>query len=171
MRQKSTESEGRFLMLDDIFESDQYTSLRRLRQLRSIERDLAMVCEVRDSSALKAFRLNDNMVMTWLKRKVESLVKAITQSALRLVSAYLSDSWATRLAGEYQFPELDKLESTTQLPTVADFGKRSGMDMDEDIRGSKDIKKPKLSVGQRKLAKASKAGMKPMSSYFAKKTA
>ncbi|KAG0261253.1 hypothetical protein BG011_001232 [Mortierella polycephala] len=196
MRQKSTESEGRFLMLDDIFESDQYTSLRRLRQLQNIERDLAMVCEVRDSSALKTFRLDNNMVMTWLKRKVESLVNkfgsvtvlvdsiAYTESlpaACRTGKGYHTVSSPTgvcisvRQLGYkigWRIPvKLDKLESTTQLPTVADFGKRSGMDMDEDIRGSKEVKKPKLSVGQRKLAKASKAGMKPMSSYFAKKTA
>jgi len=31
------------------------------------------------------------------------------------------------------------------------------------------LQKPKMSVGQRKLAKASTAGMKPLSSFFAKK--
>ncbi|KAF8940473.1 hypothetical protein BGZ58_006315 [Dissophora ornata] len=157
---------------------------------------LSLVCDVRESTmAAKTFRLNDEMVMSWLKRKVRVIVdkfssvtaltdsiayteslpeicrtEAITQSALRLVSAYVSESWATKLAAEYQFPELDKLESRTQLPVFSDFGKRSGMDLDEDPKAKKDVKKPKMSVGQRKLAKASTAGMKPLSSFFAKKT-
>ncbi|KAF9937880.1 Ribonuclease H2 subunit B [Mortierella alpina] len=192
MRQKTQNTEGRFLILEDIFESDQYASLRQLTQLQHIERDLRLVCEVRDSSALKTFRLDDAKVMSWLKRKVDALVnkfemvpalrnsiaytealpeacrsEAITQASLRIVSAYLSDSWATELSAEYQFPELDKLESRTQLPSSADFGKR-GMDLDEEPK-AKDVKKPKMSVGQRKLAKASTAGMKPLSSFFAKK--
>ncbi|CAO3570107.1 unnamed protein product [Mortierella alpina] len=192
MRQKTHSAEGRYLILEDIFESDQYASLRQLTQLRHTERDLRLVCEVRDSSALKTFRLDDAKVMSWLKRKVEALVnkfemvpalrnsiaytealpetcrsEAITQASLRIVSAYLSDSWATELSAEYQFPELDKLESRTQLPSSADFGKR-GMDLDEEPK-AKDVKKPKMSVGQRKLAKASTAGMKPLSSFFAKK--
>ncbi|KAF9202528.1 Ribonuclease H2 subunit B [Haplosporangium sp. Z 27] len=195
VRRKTIESEGRFLSLQDIFESDQYTSLRHLSQLSKVEQYLALVCDVQDSSSIKSFRLNDDLVMIWLKRKVETLVnnfdsitalvdsiayteslppacrtEAITQSALRLVSAYLSDSWATKLAAEYQFPELDRLESRTQLPIMSDFGKRSGMDLDDDSKPNKEVKKPKMSAGQKKLAKASTTGMKPLSSFFAKKT-
>lgn len=127
--------------------------------------------------------------------------EAITQSSLKLVCAYLSEDWAARLSASYTFPELDALESRTQLPSFTDFGKRSGMDFDEDpkakeVKVKKTIKKtafflypvvkmkhliafflrllfffqkPKMSVGQRKLAKASTAGMKPLSSFFAKK--
>ncbi|KAF9582167.1 hypothetical protein BGW38_000563, partial [Lunasporangiospora selenospora] len=93
---------------------------------------------------------------------------AIVQASLRLVTAYLSDYWSTHLSAEYRFPELDKLESRTQLPITADFGKRSGMDYEEP-KNAKDAKKPKLTVGQRKLAKASTTGMKPLSSFFTKK--
>ncbi|KAF9106362.1 Ribonuclease H2 subunit B [Mortierella sp. AM989] len=193
-RRQTSESEGRFLSLEDIFESDQYTSMRHLSQLDKMDQYLALICDVQDS-AIKTFRLDDSLVMTWLKRKMEVLVnkfgsvtaltdsiayteslpeacrsEAITQSALRLVSAYLSDSWATKLAAEYQFPELEKLENRTQLPVISDFGKRSGMDLDEDPKTSKEVKKPKMSAGQRKLAKASTTGMKPLSSFFAKKT-
>ncbi|KAF9349736.1 hypothetical protein BGX34_001629 [Mortierella sp. NVP85] len=131
MRQRTNESEGRFLGLQDIFESDQYTSLRHLAQLNKIDQILAVVCDVRESTITgdkrKTFRLDDDRVLAWLKRKVQALVdkfpsipalmnsiayteslpeacrtEAITQSALRLVSAYLSDSWATQLAAEYQ---------------------------------------------------------------------
>ncbi|KAF9312005.1 Ribonuclease H2 subunit B [Podila horticola] len=143
VRLQTSGSAGRFMVVDDIFESDQYTSLRHLVQLHSVEKLLAQICEVRD---------------------------AITQSSLKLVCAYLSEDWATRLSALYSFPELDALESRTQLPSVTDFGKRSGMDFDEDPK-AKEAKKPKMSVGQRKLAKASTAGMKPLSSFFAKKTA
>jgi len=38
------------------------------------------------------------------------------------------------------FPELDKLESRTQLPSVADFGKRAGMEFEEDGKPTKDTK-------------------------------
>ncbi|KAF9998391.1 Ribonuclease H2 subunit B [Entomortierella chlamydospora] len=195
VRQRTSESEGRFLSIQDIFESDQYTSMRNLSQLSKVEQYLALVCDVQDSVTVKTFRVDDSRVMDWLKRKMEALVskfesvtalvdsiayteslpaacrsEAITQSALRLVSAYLSDSWAAKLASEYKFPELEKLESRTQLPLMSDFGKRSGMDLDEDSKTSKEIKKPKMSAGQRKLAKASTTGMKPLSSFFAKKS-
>ncbi|KAG0275061.1 Ribonuclease H2 subunit B [Linnemannia exigua] len=196
MRQKTPTSEGKFLMLEGIFGSsnDQYPSMRHLTNLKNIDGYLALVCEVRDSSpSMKTFRLDDDRVMGWLKKKMDVLVskfgtipalvdsiayteslpeacrsEAITQSVLRLISANLSDSWATRLSANYQFPELDKLESRTQLPSMSEFGKRSGMDLDDEPK-TKEVKKPKMSVGQRKLAKASTAGMKPMTSFFAKK--
>ncbi|KAG0203270.1 hypothetical protein BGX28_004411 [Mortierella sp. GBA30] len=190
MRQKTTDSEGRFLILEDIFESDQYSSLRNLIQLKYIQRDLSLICEVRDSSAMKTFRLEDSMVMKWLKRKVEVLVsKFETVAALVNSIAYTEGYYANIVENRlilplralgYEtsfgipvrfpmlFPELDKLESRTQLPSVADYGKRSGMDLDDEPK--KEVKKPKMSAGQRKLAKASTAGMKPLSSFFAKKT-
>ncbi|KAG0003037.1 Ribonuclease H2 subunit B [Modicella reniformis] len=203
VRQRTSESEGLFLGLQDIFESDQYTSLRNLVELDKLDQHLALVCDVRESDSgggggsgkRKTFRLDNHRTLTWLKRKVQVLAdkfssipvlvdsidyteslheicqtEAITQSALRLVSAYLSESWAKQLAAEYQFPELEKLESRIQLPTLLDFGKRSATDMDEDSK-PKEIKKPKMSAGQRKLAKASTTGMKPLSSFFAKKSA
>lgn len=89
MRKKTQGTEGRFLILEDIFESDQYASLRQLIQLQHIERDLRLVCEVRDSSALKTFRLEDAKVMSWLKRKVEVLVNNFEMvPALRNSIAY-----------------------------------------------------------------------------------
>ncbi|KAF9139785.1 Ribonuclease H2 subunit B [Linnemannia schmuckeri] len=198
MRQKTADAEGRFLMLEGIFGScsDQYPSLRHLADLKNIDKYLALVCDVRDSksASMRTFRLDDEKVMEWLKKKVDVFVskfetipalvdsiayteslpeacrsEAITQSALKLISANLSDSWATKLSANYQFPELDKLESRTQLPNMSDYGKRSGMDLDDEPK-AKEVKKPKMSVGQRKLAKASTAGMKPMTSFFAKKT-
>ncbi|KAF9436227.1 Ribonuclease H2 subunit B [Entomortierella beljakovae] len=194
VRKKSNDNEGRFLSLDDIFDSDQYTSLRRLSQLSRIEAHLAQICDIRDSFSTKAYRLNDDNVLVWLKSKVKSIVdnfssikvlvssivyteslpeacrsEAIIQSSLRLVSAYLSDSWAEKLAAEYQFPELEKLESRTQLPSIADFGKRLKMDDDDDLKESKEVKKPKMTLGQKRLAKAS-TGMKPLSSFFTKKS-
>lgn len=175
MRQRTSESEGRFLGLQDIFESDQYTSLRHLAQLFRIDQHLALVCHVRESTVMgggsMTFRLDNERTLAWLKRKVQVLVdkfssipslvnsiayteslppacrtgknvevyshgpllshhsptpptsntklihlllsslrvgtccnmtlEAITQSALKLVSGYLSDSWATQLAAEY----------------------------------------------------------------------
>ncbi|KAG0063335.1 Ribonuclease H2 subunit B [Linnemannia elongata] len=195
MRQKTADNEGKFLLLEGIFGScsDQYPSMRHLADLKNIDKYLTLVCDVR-VAAMKTYRLDDEKVMGWLKKKVEIFVRkfgsipalvdsiayteslpevcrteAITQSALKIVSANLSDSWATKLSDNYQFPELDKLESRTQLPSISDYGKRSGMDLDDEPR-AKEVKKPKMSVGQRKLAKASTAGMKPMTSFFAKKT-
>ncbi|KFH72551.1 hypothetical protein MVEG_02840 [Podila verticillata NRRL 6337] len=192
VRQQTSGSAGRFMVVDDIFENDQYTSLRHLTQLHSVEKLLAQICEVRDGS-LKTFRMDDERVMAWLKKKMDHLEanfesipalvdsityseslpsgcrkETITQSSLKLVCAYLSEDWATRLSATYSFPQLDALESRTQVSSVLDFGKRSGMDFDEDPK-AKEVKKPKMSVGQRKLAKASTAGMKPLSSFFAKK--
>lgn len=47
VRQQTSGSAGRFMVVDDIFESDQYTSLRHLAQLHNIEKLLAQICEVR----------------------------------------------------------------------------------------------------------------------------
>ncbi|KAF9974901.1 Ribonuclease H2 subunit B [Actinomortierella ambigua] len=199
MRQQTSESQGRFITLDDLFDSDQYTSLRHLAHLRHVERHLDQICEVRDSG-MKTYRLDDDKATALLKRKVEHLVtkfstskalvesvsyaeylpegcrqEAITLASLRLVCAYLNETWATKLSADYKFPELDKMENRTQAPlvTVAEFTKRSAsMDLDDDLASaaaSKEAKKPKLTPGQRKLAKASKTGMKPISSFFAPK--
>ncbi|KAF9426573.1 hypothetical protein BGZ94_006339 [Podila epigama] len=80
VRQKKTQeqgpngSEGRFLILGDIFESDQYTSLRHLAQVDNMEACLAQICTVQHTS-FKTFRLDDELVMIWLKKKVDHLVK------------------------------------------------------------------------------------------------
>ncbi|KAG0243674.1 Ribonuclease H2 subunit B [Actinomortierella wolfii] len=196
MRQQTSESQGRFITLDDLFDSDQYTSLRHLAHLNHVEKYLSLICEVRDSG-MRTYRLDDNKVMLWLKKKVENVVskfstskalvesvsyaeslpdecrqEAITMNSLRLVCAYLNGTWATKLSAEYSFPELDKMESRAPAPaTIAEFTTKrtSSMDIDEDlaIAAPKETKKPKLTPGQRKLAKASKAGMKPISSFFA----
>lgn len=47
VRQQTSGSAGRFMVVDDIFENDQYTSLRHLAQLHSVEKLLAHICEVR----------------------------------------------------------------------------------------------------------------------------
>lgn len=66
-------------------------------------------------------------------------IETITQSSLKLVCAYLSEDWATRLSATYSFPQLDALESRTQVSSVLDFGKRSGMEFDEDLK-AKEVK-------------------------------
>jgi hypothetical protein len=38
-----------------------------------------------------------------------------------------------------RFPELDKLETRTQLPLFSDFGKRSAMDLDDEPK-AKEVK-------------------------------
>lgn len=78
MRQKTADSEGKFLMLEGIFGScsDQYPSLRHLADLKNIDRYLSAICDVRDSksAAMKTFRLDDEKVMIWLKKKVDVFV-------------------------------------------------------------------------------------------------
>jgi ribonuclease H2 subunit B len=76
MRQKTAVSEGKFLMLEGIFGScsDQYPSLRRLADLKNMDRYLSAICDVRDSAAMKTFRLDDEKVMVWLKKKIDILV-------------------------------------------------------------------------------------------------
>ena len=75
MRKKTSESEGRFLTIEGIFESDQYTSIRRLLDLNRVQSSLELVCEVRDpKSSTTTFRLEDEKTMIWLRKKVEVLV-------------------------------------------------------------------------------------------------
>lgn len=75
MRQKTAEAEGKFLLLEGIFGtcSDQYPSLRHLADLKNIDKYLALVCDVR-VAAMKTYRLDDEKVMGWLKKKVEVFV-------------------------------------------------------------------------------------------------
>jgi len=63
------------MTVDGIFESDQYSSLRRLADLAKVQTYLELVCEVRNSSSTdKTFRLEDTKTMSWLRKKVEILV-------------------------------------------------------------------------------------------------
>lgn len=75
MRQKTADAEGKFLLLEGIFGScsDQYPSLRHLADLKNIDKYLALVCDVR-VAAMKTYRLDDEKVMGWLKKKVEVFV-------------------------------------------------------------------------------------------------
>ncbi|KAG9066292.1 hypothetical protein KI688_001513 [Linnemannia hyalina] len=169
MRQKTADAEGKFLLLEGIFgsSSDQYPSLRHLADLKNIDKYLALVCDVR-VAAMKTYRLNDEKVMGWLKKKVEVFVSKF-ESIPALVDSIAYTESLPEVCRTGKFPELDKLESRTQLPSMSEFGKRSGMDLDDEPK-AREVKKPKMSVGQRKLAKASTAGMKPMTSFFAKKS-
>lgn len=89
-------------------------------------------------------------------------IETITQSSLKLVCAYLSEDWATRLSATYSFPQLDALESRTQVSSVLDFGKRSGMDFDEDPK-AKEVK-----VGRKKQETTikKKKYLKKLTSFF-----
>src|SRR5690606_30840670 len=80
-RRRTGESEGRFLLFDDIFDCEEYPSLRHLSSLDNIQQYLSLICEIRQTSKSgegrhhhQSFRLEDDRVMKWLKQKVQNLV-------------------------------------------------------------------------------------------------
>ncbi|KAG2175892.1 hypothetical protein INT44_000370 [Umbelopsis vinacea] len=102
---------------------------------------------------------------------------AYTWAGIQVVSEYITDAWQEKLNKSYT---LTKLESqveehkkkqeiqfqnyVTHDPTEFAKAKREASDLSD--QGSK---KPKLSAGQKTLAKANIKGMKSLSSFFAKK--
>ncbi|CAG8791154.1 33709_t:CDS:10, partial [Racocetra persica] len=73
-RKKNLEFQGRFLPLDDILDNLEYPSLTRLSSISSISSYMDWVCDSQESLANKVYRLNDEKVMNWLKKKVTNIL-------------------------------------------------------------------------------------------------
>ncbi|CAG8559772.1 9730_t:CDS:2, partial [Dentiscutata heterogama] len=154
------------------------------------------ICDSKELLDNKVYRLNDEKVMNWLKKKVTNTLskfdndkyksfKKISQQlddeivdeehrhdlrlkyTLEIVMEYLPNYWAEQLKKEYNFEELGTWDNNTVVYMSAiSTDYRVKQPVEKDT--SSTVKKRKLTVGQASLAKANKKGMKPLTSFFAK---
>ncbi|KAI9015050.1 ribonuclease H2, subunit B [Gaertneriomyces semiglobifer] len=188
LRNTSAESAGRYLTLDDILHSDEYPHLQRLTVIHDLAQRLKSICDCTEPSPnVVFFRLNDGKVLAWLNGKMNKLqaryeqYKALealraadkeldeqqkNETRLRMLVRIISDcipiSWSTQLADAHGLKD---------APTYVYFDnvvKRPLANSNAKETADSSAKKQKLTPGQKALAKASKQGMKSISSFFKK---
>ncbi|ORX89767.1 hypothetical protein K493DRAFT_410247 [Basidiobolus meristosporus CBS 931.73] len=190
-REEKSGSEGVFRQLDDVLGE---TSYRHIAELPGIMEQLKNICDYKVIiDTVQVYRLNNEKVLAWLKRKVEmildhfSSLPGLSQQILFLdsetlteeqrqilkrrvivqtLSDYLNAAWQDRLMSAYNFEEIAKIENAASMSAVdspADYIKRA------TPKEVVETKKPKLTQTQKKLAKVNTKGMKTMDSYFKKK--
>ncbi|CAG8648050.1 1880_t:CDS:2, partial [Cetraspora pellucida] len=194
-RKKNSEFQGLFLSLDDILDNPEYPSLMRLSSISSISLYMDWICDSKESPT-KVYRLNDEKVMSWLKKKVTNILpkfdndkyesfKKIDQRlddeitdkqhrhelrlkyALEIVMEYLPNYWAEQLKKEYNFETLGAWDNNAIVYMSAiTTDYHVKQSVEKDVGST--VKKRKLTIGQASLAKANKKGMKPLTSFFAK---
>ncbi|CAG8637152.1 28596_t:CDS:10 [Dentiscutata erythropus] len=195
-RKKNSEFQGLFLSFDDILDNPEYPSLTRLSSINNILLYMDWICDSKELLDNKVYRLNDEKVMNWLKKKVTNILpkfdndkyksfKKINQQlddeivdeehrhehrlkyTLEIVMEYLPNYWVEQLKKEYNFEELGTWDNSTVVYMSAiSTDNRVKQPVEKDT--SSTVKKRKLTVGQASLAKANKKGMKPLTSFFAK---
>lgn len=195
-RKKNSEFQGLFLSLDDILDNPEYPSLTRLSSISNISLYMDWICDSKELSTGKVYRLNDEKVMNGLKKKVTNILskfdndkyksfKKISQQlddeivdvqyrhelrlkyTLEIVMEYLPSYWAEQLKKEYNFEKLGTWDNDTVVyMSTISTDYRVKHPVEKDTGST--VKKRKLTVGQASLAKANKKGMKPLTSFFAK---
>ncbi|KAJ3151302.1 Ribonuclease H2 subunit B [Geranomyces variabilis] len=192
-RRQTAECAGAFLSLDDLLYDAAAPNLARLGDIPHLEEKLLVVCSVTAPTPdMRFFRLCDEKVVAWMRGKVDRIVAKFASYALlaalasgekemeeklilesrrhvviRLLGDTLAPMWVAKLKesyglGETMASEYVYFDNVVKRPLVASNG------AGEDNKSAA-AKKPKLSHGQRTLAKANKEGMKSIASFFAKK--
>ncbi|KAJ3148051.1 Ribonuclease H2 subunit B [Geranomyces michiganensis] len=192
-RRKTAECAGAFLSLDDILYDAARPNLARLSDvIPDLEGKLETVCDVTAPTPdMRFWKLCDEKVVAWLKSKVDRVVarfpsyallaalaaaekemegKLVLESrrhvAIRLLGDTLAPEWVAMLKESYGLGETITSEyvyfdNVVKRPLAA----CNGAGEDKGVAA----KKPKLTIGQRSLAKANKEGMKNIASFFTKK--
>ncbi len=193
-RQKSIDSKGKLLAIDDLLLSDEYLDLSLLSSLPNLHDQLSLICDIQEISQNEFYyRLNDDMLMHWLEQKVATIVNNYdnyplmkvlksTESAIKedaipefrkrqavlLLADNLDKSTVQMLNTHLNLNEAVSFESKYAYFSQSTPGHPEAKKMAEKAV-EKETKKPDLSHGQKKLAKANIKGMKSLSSFFAKK--
>ncbi|KAI8918886.1 ribonuclease H2, subunit B [Entophlyctis helioformis] len=186
-RTKTAESAGRFLQRSDLIYSQDFPGLERLADSMHTS-ILARICDVQEIEGISTFfRLNDDKALAWLKAKVdrvaanadkleafEPLMRHYAQAervavkqrlAFDSVAEYLNEKWASLLKTHLGLVDDAQSSGPIVYFDSSAHSKRSG-DSKELSASQPSAKKAALSKGQRSIAKASKTGMKPLTSFF-----
>ncbi|KAG9284636.1 hypothetical protein G9A89_004678 [Geosiphon pyriformis] len=197
-RKKTTESEGKYLELDEILESYEYPALSKLRSLKNIETFIEWICDIQDYKFRdKVYRLNDVKVIEWLKAKISSLVTRFddfdsldkliklgegdslnielkkdlkVRSAIEILSEYLTSSWLKMLTEHYNFERIEVFEDSQARINnkPVDYYAKQSKRKETNLKKEQPMKKQKLTRAQTTLAKANTKGMQKMTLYFTK---
>ncbi|CAG8608139.1 1724_t:CDS:10, partial [Ambispora leptoticha] len=176
-RKKTSNSQGFFLLIEEILDSNEYPSLIKLLSIVNIVEYCEWICDTKEyDSSKKVFRLNDEKVSHLVQRfdEFESLRNLInrfdndsrcseirqalrTKAVLELLSEYLSSYWAEKLTGFYNFEKLDELEKTASISidNPDDFYAKQSLEKEFGFgKQQPEAKKKKLSRAQVTLSKA-----------------
>ncbi|RUS21437.1 ribonuclease H2, subunit B [Endogone sp. FLAS-F59071] len=182
VRKKTSESSGVFLTLDQLFDNVDNPSVARLASLQGFDASLAHVCDIKVTQNMRAYRLNDDKAIAWLKLKVSRLSARFgSHTILRQLIQHIdaetlkeAQRSGMRYAYVHNFADVKNLEQkynqelqNYHQSSPADYARSSagGMAAEPAAKKSK-----VLTTGQRALAKASTKGMKSLTSFFVKKT-
>ncbi|KAI8888373.1 hypothetical protein K501DRAFT_144691, partial [Backusella circina FSU 941] len=172
--------ELKYRTLDDIFSSDyQHIDVHRLANISNIDKQLAHLCDTKEiAPELYVYRINEELVMEWLVKKVNILVNSpvfikhvekvkgeykkdlIKLEAVYTLANYLSKKWFNKLLNKLNIQEIeeeDLIVYRDEVPLNTYF-KRTLKEPD--------FAPEKVSTTPRSLAKVKTTGMKSLSNYF-----
>eukprot|EP00055_Hartaetosiga_balthica_P010022 m.41359 g.41359 ORF g.41359 m.41359 type:complete len:275 (+) comp6995_c0_seq1:1-825(+) len=189
--EKSRETQNMFVQLEAIIPTDKYSGFRYFDEgsdmAARIDNVLELVCEVRGAGSIRAYRLDDEKLMKWLKAKVMQVALNVEDSMLTstcmkkeipfhtklqfsygVISTYLGDALAKKLHHELGLVVVEEKKDV--------MGEYAGMHALEDYSISSTTdpsgppkKTPKLTAAQKQLQNVDKKGMKSIASFFGKK--
>jgi len=161
--------EGRYMQLEDILVDSAFPSLRHLEKALSHEA-LLHICSSKQSADILAYKLDEEKLLAWLKRKVENTAKHLSDSntivkpgmsanfvhtttqaeylraAHEFVSDYISNNYSVKLKDSLGIKDKENVKETAIEPPskkqkIATDGVQSGGDYRADKSDSKPAKK------------------------------
>ncbi|KAJ1345316.1 hypothetical protein BSLG_000829 [Batrachochytrium salamandrivorans] len=191
-RQKTDESAGRFMQWSDLTSSEDFPDLALLPTTIN-EAILSNICDINDVDSIGRFyRLNDLKFLDWLKAKVEHLAnKAACHSidafiplvqdaklvhnisddsslhrriAFQAICEHINVKWMNLLMTHLSISD-ESIWSKQHVYFNPEITKRSAS-ASSATPNLKPTKQAKLTRGQQSIAKASKGGMKHITSFF-----
>ncbi|CAG8462956.1 6342_t:CDS:10 [Ambispora gerdemannii] len=191
-RKKTSNSQGFFLLIEDLLDNNEYPSLIKLLNIVNIVEYCEWICDTKEyDTNKKVFRLNDEKVSYLVQEfdefeSLRSLIKRFdndslcsdirqalrTRAVLELMSEYLPSYWIKKITGLYNFEKLAELEKANDITFVdnpSDFYARRSLEKEFDPEKQQSAaKKQKLTRSQAALAKVNTKGMKKLTTFFTK---
>nr|XP_022339461.1 ribonuclease H2 subunit B-like [Crassostrea virginica] len=189
---------GMFMTLDQIVCDPDYPECSRLVGTSGTS-ELSQIADIKGSDDLQVYRFNEEKMLSWLQSKTERLAdtltdrgtcvsgsqsstyvrtkRAITASpddyrryAYGMVCDYIPPDVALQLREHMKIPEVvEKKENEPPSKKAKLDDLTPTEDYSQGKSENKATKAGKLTVGQKKLSKVDKSGMKSLASFFSPK--
>mmetsp|Transcript_40721 Transcript_40721/g.105697 ORF Transcript_40721/g.105697 Transcript_40721/m.105697 type:complete len:258 (-) Transcript_40721:82-855(-) len=167
-----------FHLVDDVLSDPAYPGVARFTE--SIKERIGLICDIKGSGDYVACQLNEDKLMTLLRKKVLSVARALSLSpasakeeAVRVVCDCVCEPFKGRLLERYGFSSVKALETALKKKRgeIEEESRPNKADAEEGADGKKRAATFGTSGVQakKKVAKASTKGMKSMMAYFGKK--
>jgi len=194
VRKKKTEKDAGVFVDDlEIFSRADCPAFKLLKDVKHC--DLSLICDSKKIGEETYFKLNDEKVLSWLQRKVDSICTFISQMddplsmiraqvhgfksstvekitteqligvAIGLLSEYLPHTWMIKLQEAYCIKGSIDSALYSSDFATAHDNEKKKRKAEEELEEEKPAKKRKT-VAQAKLDKVNKKGMKHMTSFF-----